>query len=107
MKRAPTAGMGQTTKGNALAPLARSASEFIEDIPVREMKLSFESFKQVYKEFEALSELTTEILASMGIILKGLSSSQHPKGGVNATRFTEFDEDDDEQQMLEDGVYNS
>ena len=43
----------------------------------------------------------------MGIILKGLSSSQKPKGGVNATRFTEFDEDDDEQQMLEDGVYNS
>ena len=106
-KRAPTAaGMGQTTKVNALA-LARSASEFIEDIPVREMKLSFESFKQVYKEFEALSELTTEILASMGIILRGLSLSQQPKGGVNATRFTEFDEDDDEQQMLEDGVYNS
>ena len=88
--------MGQTTKGNALATLARSASEFIEDIPVREMKLSFESFKQVYKEFEALSELTTEILASMGIILRGLSLSQQPKGGVNATRFTEFDEDDDE-----------
>ena len=98
--------MGQTTKVNALA-LARSASEFIEDIPVREMKLSFESFKQVYKEFEALSELTTEILASMGIILRGLSQSQHPKGGKNTTRFTEFDEDDDEQQMLEDGVYNS
>jgi len=59
------------------------------------MKLYFEHFKQTYEEFLALSQLTTEILQSMGIILKGLSSRT---GGIHSNRFTEFDHSDNEME---------
>ena len=44
------------------SPLARSTTQWIEDIPIDEMKLDFESFKANYQEFAALSDLTTAIL---------------------------------------------
>lgn len=81
-------------------------SQWIEDIPIQDMKLYFDSFKQMYKEFDALSELTLAILQSMGIILKGLSSPTRRTQGKITNRFTEFD-DEDEQEMEEEGVYSS
>ena len=51
----------------------RSATQWIEDLPISEMKLAFENFVQGHDEFVALSDLTTEILMSMGIILRSLS----------------------------------
>jgi len=36
------------------------------------MKVYFNNFKQSHDEFLALAELTTEILMSMGIILRSL-----------------------------------
>ena len=71
-----------------------------------EMKLYYENYRQTYSEFLALSELTTLILQSMGIILKGLNTDRHTSG-MQASRFTEFSEDDEEQQMEIDGVYSS
>ncbi len=69
------------------------------------MKLYFEQYKQSYNEFLALSELTTQILQSMGIILKGLRSDRH-HSGIHSNRFSEFD-DEAEQEMEEDGIYSS
>ena len=75
------------------------------------MKLYFESFKQTYSEFQALQELTKKILESMGIIFRRLSHADRRGGhgmGVHTNRFSEFDdEDEDEQEMQEEGVYSS
>jgi len=70
-------------------PLERSGSkpQWIEDIPVAEMKLFFEHFKLTYIEFLSLAELTTEILQSMGIILKGLSNDRRMTAGIHSDRF--------------------
>jgi len=71
------------------------------------MKLYFDNFKQIYHEFTVLSELTTKILASMGIILRPLQASAG-RAGVLTTHFSEFgEEDEEEQQMDEEGVYSS
>lgn len=69
------------------------------------MKLFYENYRQIYNEFLALSELTTMVLQSMGIILKGLNLHN---SGVQKSRFTEFSDDDEqEQEMAEDGVFSS
>ena len=73
-KKAPTSPMNQTTGVPELSsPLGRSTSEWIEDIPIDEMKLDFESFKANYQEFAALSDLTTAILQQKGVICRELS----------------------------------
>ena len=54
----------------------------------------------------ALSELTTAVLAEMGIILRPLQSTGRHTGGKHSNRFTEFD-DEDEQEMEEEAVYSS
>ena len=46
------------------------SSHWIEDLPIEQLKLFFPQFQQVFKEFIVLSELTTNILSSMGIFMK-------------------------------------
>ena len=90
------------------SPLASSSSQWIEDIPIEDMKLYFDHFKSNYQEFQALYELTHSILQSMGIVpLKSLVSSNNERctGGIQTNRFTEFD-DDEEQEMMEEGVFS-
>lgn len=70
------------------------------------MKLYFDHFTQTYLEFLSLSELTTEILQSMGIILKGLSNDRRMTAGIQSNRFAEF-EDETEQEMMEEGVFSN
>lgn len=105
-KKTPTSPMANTAgpKTPTSAFDRQSTAQWIEDIPVEEMKLYYESFRSTYMEFLALSELTNLVLQSMGIILKGLRSGQ--TSGIQANRFNEFS-DDEEQQMEEDGVYSS
>ena len=93
----------QPTSPTSATTAEASQQQWIEDLPIDEMKLYFDSFKQMYKEFDALSELTQAILQSMGIILKGLSSPRTQ--GKITNRFSEFD--DDEAEMEEEGVYSS
>ena len=78
------------------------------------MKLFFDNFKAVYEEFAALSELTTEILQSMGIILLK-SLTPVASNGLHTNRFSEFDDDDEEYDddeddaealMEEEGLYS-
>ena len=85
---------------------ARSGSQWIEDLPISEMKLYFDNFRQIYSEFQVLSELTTKILASMGIILRPLNAGPG-RNGVHTSRFNEFDEEDEEQEMDDEGIYSS
>jgi len=47
---------------NTLQP---NSPQWIEDIPVEEMQLTFEHFTITYKEFCLLSELTTNVIAVM------------------------------------------
>ena len=56
------------------------------------MKLYFEQFKQTYQEFLSLAELTTEILQSMGVILRQISGGRAT--GIVNNRFMEFDDDE-------------
>ena len=65
------------------------------------MKLFFDNFKAVYEEFAALSELTTEILQSMGIILLK-SLTPVASNGLHTNRFSEFDDDDDDDEYEDD-----
>ena len=69
------------------------------------MKLFFDNFRATQAEFLALAELTKEILAEMGIILRSLKNDR--RNGVNKSHFNEFDDDDEEQEMQEEGVYSS
>ena len=48
------------------------STQWIEDLPIDDMKLYYDNFKQYHDEFVALADLTTEILMSMGIILRSL-----------------------------------
>ena len=70
------------------------------------MKIFFDNFRQTQAEFLALAQLTKEILQSMGIILRALKGTT-PRGGVNKPHFDEFDDDEEEQEMQEEGVYSS
>lgn len=82
-------------------------SQWIEDIPIAEMKLHIDNFKVIYKEFLALSELTTMILQKQGILLKSLTqTARHNSTGLVSTRFNEFDETQ-EMEMDEEAVYSS
>jgi len=47
-------------------------SQWIEDLPIEELELSFDNFEQYYDEFVVFHDLTTAILASKGIILRSL-----------------------------------
>ena len=87
--------------GNTV-PMPSTSPQWIEDIPVEDMKLYFDNFKQCYAEFDILTDLVREVLASMGIIFRRLSSKGH--GGVHTNRFSEFD-DQEEQEMDDEGVY--
>ena len=99
--------MANANKNMANTHEAPSTQQYIEDIPINEMKLYFEHFKSTYVEFLSLSELTTEILQSMGIILKGLSNDhRRMTAGIVTNRFSEFD-DEQEQMMTEEAVYSS
>ena len=63
-------------------PLTKMSTQWIEDLPIDEMKLFFDNFKQYHDEFVALADLTTEILMSMGIILRSLQQNLGRSGGV-------------------------
>ena len=111
-RRKPSPSNKTMGKKNQNGLLVTKKTQWIEDIPIAEMKLYMDNFRQVYEEFQALSELTTEILQSMGIILlKTLTPVA--ANGVITNRFTEFDDDDEmyedddeEQHMDEEGVYS-
>ena len=72
---------GQSANSNTMG---RSQVQWIEDLPIEELKLFFDSFRQSHDEFVALSELTTEILMSMGIILRSLQQTIGRQGGMHA-----------------------
>ena len=93
-RRKPSPSNKTMGKKNQNGLLVTKKTQWIEDIPIAEMKLYMDNFRQVYEEFQALSELTTEILQSMGIILlKTLTPVA--ANGVITNRFTEFDDDDE------------
>ena len=86
------------TQPKPTSPLARSRTQWIEDLPLEEMQLCFDNFQSNYKEFQVLLELTLAILQSMDIIpLKSLTSSNMDRqfGGIQKDRFTEFDDDEE------------
>ena len=94
MAQAKRMGIENSKKNMANTHEAAPTQQYIEDIPINEMKLYFEQFKSTYVEFLSLSELTTEILQSMGIILKGLSNDhRRMTAGIVTNRFTEFDDE--------------
>ena len=47
-------------------------SVWIEELPMDELKLEYNHFRNAYKEFRVLSELTITVLQDMGIFLKPL-----------------------------------
>lgn len=87
-KKNPTSQLANTTGPS------QTLAQWIEDIPVEEMKLYYENFRSTYLEFLALSELTNLVLQSMGIILKGLRNG-HTTSGKQASRFNEFSDDEE------------
>jgi hypothetical protein len=42
--------------------LSPTNSQYIEDVPTADLKLFFKGFKEIYKEFSVLQEMTTKIL---------------------------------------------
>ena len=48
---------------------------------MEELKLYFDNFTQCQDEFSVLQDLTTEVLASMGIILRSLRQQNLGKSG--------------------------
>ena len=79
-------------------------------MPIDVLKLFFENFKSSHEEFTVLQDLTTEILASMGIILRSLRKQNLGRsGGVESANFREdFDDEDEREQTMDDeGVFSS
>lgn len=63
----------KTKLGGNSSPMILSPtgnSQYIEDVPTADLKLFFKGFKEIYKEFSVLQEMTTSILQDMGIFLK-------------------------------------
>ena len=75
------------------------SSHWIEDLPVEQLKLFFPQFQQVYKEFIVLSELTTNILSSMGIFMK----TEKPR--KRSDRILELEEEGELE--MTDGLFQS
>ena len=75
------------------------SSHWIEDLPLEQLKLFFPQFQQVYKEFIVLSEMTTNILASMGQFIM----TEKPRR--RSDRIPELAEED--EQEMTDGIFQS
>ena len=81
-----------------------TVSQWIEELPIEELKLEYNHFRVAYKEFKVLNELTVTVLQDMGIFLK-----QAPKISKNSLLVDydeEYDNEDKEQEMT-DGIYDN
>ena len=79
-------------------------SVWIEELPMDELKLEYNHFRNAYKEFRVLSELTITVLQDMGIFLKPLLRNTT---GQMMNEFNEFDDSDDSgmEQAMSDGIF--
>ena len=76
-----------------------STAQWIEDLPIEQLKLYFNQYRTAYKEFVVLSELTTIILQNMGIFLKTFVNRERRK----SDRILEIEEEGELE--MTDGIY--
>ena len=77
-----------------------TGSQWIEDLPIEQLKLFFTQYRNAYGEFVVLSELTTIILQDMGIFLKTFTRVQR-----KSDRMLEIEEEGELE--MTDGIYQS
>ena len=80
------------------SPMSKTAqpkeSLWIEELPMSELKLEYNHYRNIYREYRVMFELTITVLKDMGIFLKDFM--MRDTAGRVSIKFDEFDNDDDD-----------